>query len=167
GATIKRDEHTGAILVARIMRGGAADRSGAITFKLIPAIKEEMPSKEPKMFVKTLFDYDPKREDKAIPCTEAGLAFKRGDILQIMSQDDANWWQAKQDGHANPRAGLIPSKHVPGGVMRYPGTDTPKTNPNTKPQNHTTINSDTPPLPNVLTTISSNKTSSPVSSQGK
>lgn len=28
GATIRRDEHTGAILVARIMRGGAADRSG-------------------------------------------------------------------------------------------------------------------------------------------
>ncbi|XP_029555269.1 MAGUK p55 subfamily member 7 [Salmo trutta] len=142
GATIKCDEHTGAILVARIMRGGAADRSGlihvgdelrevngipvddkkpdeiihilaqsqgAITFKIIPAIKEETPSKEPKMFVKTLFDYEP-AEDKAIPCKEAGLTFKRGDILQIMSQDDATWWQAKHDSHANPRAGLIPSK---------------------------------------------------------
>ncbi|NXB59417.1 MPP7 protein, partial [Ptilorrhoa leucosticta] len=30
GATIKKDEHTGAIVVARIMRGGAADRSGLI-----------------------------------------------------------------------------------------------------------------------------------------
>uniref|UniRef100_A0A674AHQ4 MAGUK p55 scaffold protein 7a n=1 Tax=Salmo trutta TaxID=8032 RepID=A0A674AHQ4_SALTR len=142
GATIKCDEHTGAILVARIMRGGAADRSGlihvgdelrevngipvddkkpdeilrilaqsqgAITFKIIPGIKEEAPSKEPKMFVKTLFDYEP-AEDKAIPCKEAGLTFKRGDILQIMSQDDATWWQAKHDSHANPRAGLIPSK---------------------------------------------------------
>uniref|UniRef100_A0A8K9XIM8 MAGUK p55 scaffold protein 7a n=1 Tax=Oncorhynchus mykiss TaxID=8022 RepID=A0A8K9XIM8_ONCMY len=142
GATIKCDEHTGAILVARIMRGGAADRSGlirvgdelrevngipvddkkpdeilrilaqsqgAITFKIIPGIKEEAPSKEPKMFVKTLFDYEP-AEDKVIPCKEAGLTFKRGDILQIMSQDDATWWQAKQDSHANPRAGLIPSK---------------------------------------------------------
>ncbi len=28
GATIKKDEHSGAIIVARIMRGGAADRSG-------------------------------------------------------------------------------------------------------------------------------------------
>lgn len=28
GATIRRDEHTGAVVVARIMRGGAADRSG-------------------------------------------------------------------------------------------------------------------------------------------
>ncbi|XP_006756219.1 PREDICTED: MAGUK p55 subfamily member 7 isoform X1 [Myotis davidii] len=143
GATIKKDEQTGAIVVARIMRGGAADRSGlihvgdelrevngipvedkkpeeiiqilaqsqgAITFKIIPSIKEETPSKEGKMFIKALFDYDP-NEDKAIPCKEAGLSFKKGDILQIMSQDDAMWWQAKHEGDANPRAGLIPSKH--------------------------------------------------------
>ncbi|XP_077931432.1 MAGUK p55 subfamily member 7 isoform X3 [Halichoerus grypus] len=143
GATIKKDEQTGAIIVARIMRGGAADRSGlihvgdelrevngipvedkrpeeiiqilaqsqgAITFKIIPSIKEETPSKEGKMFIKALFDYDP-NEDKAIPCKEAGLSFKKGDILQIMSQDDATWWQAKHAGDANPRAGLIPSKH--------------------------------------------------------
>ncbi|XP_054448253.1 MAGUK p55 subfamily member 7 isoform X3 [Pteronotus mesoamericanus] len=143
GATIKKDEQTGAIVVARIMRGGAADRSGlihvgdelrevngipvedkrpeeiiqilaqsqgAITFKIIPSIKEETPSKEGKVFIKALFDYDP-NEDKAIPCKEAGLSFKKGDILQIMSQDDATWWQAKHEGDANPRAGLIPSKH--------------------------------------------------------
>ncbi|KAM6907935.1 MAGUK p55 subfamily member 7 isoform 1-T2 [Lycodopsis pacificus] len=142
GATIRRDDHTGAIVVARIMRGGAADRSGlihvgdelkevngipvddkkpeeiirilaqsqgAITFKVIPGVKEEEPTKEPKVFMKALFDYDPK-EDKAIPCKEAGLAFKRGSVLQIMSQDDATWWQAKHEGEANPRAGLIPSK---------------------------------------------------------
>ncbi|KAK6492253.1 MAGUK p55 subfamily member 7-like isoform X6 [Huso huso] len=143
GATIKRDENTGAVVVARIMRGGAADRSGlihvgdelrevngipvedkkpeeiihilaqsqgAITFKIIPGINEDTSSKEPKMCVKTLFDYDP-NEDKANPCKEAGLPFKMGDVLQIMSQDDATWWQAKLEGDANPRAGLIPSKH--------------------------------------------------------
>lgn len=142
GATIKKDENTGAIVVARIMRGGAADRSGlihvgdelrevngisvedkkpeeiihilaqsqgAITFKIIPTIKEELPNNEGKMFVKALFDYYP-NEDKAIPCREAGLAFRKGDVLQIMSQDDATWWQAKHEGDANPRAGLIPSK---------------------------------------------------------
>nr|XP_023420434.1 MAGUK p55 subfamily member 7 isoform X1 [Cavia porcellus] len=143
GATIKKMSRTGAIVVARVMRGGAAHRSGlihvgdelrevngipvedkrpeeiiqilaqsqgAITFKIIPSIKEETPSKEGKMFLRALFDYDP-NEDKAIPCKEAGLSFKRGDILQIMSQDDATWWQAKHEGAANPRAGLIPSKH--------------------------------------------------------
>lgn len=62
-----------------------------------------------QVFVKALFDYDP-NEDKATPCKEAGLAFKKGSILQIMSQDDATWWQAKHEGEANPRAGLIPSK---------------------------------------------------------
>lgn len=61
------------------------------------------------MFVKALFDYYP-NEDKAIPCKEAGLSFRKGDILQIMCQDDATWWQAKHEGDANPRAGLIPSK---------------------------------------------------------
>ncbi|XP_051959191.1 MAGUK p55 subfamily member 7 [Xyrauchen texanus] len=142
GATIKKDEQTGAIIVARIMSGGAADRSGlihvgdelkevngipvddkkpeeiirilsqsqgAITFKVVPGIKEEAP-KEPKIFVKTLFDYNP-AEDKSIPCKEAGLAFSKGDILQVMSQDDATWWQAKQEGSGSLRAGLIPSKH--------------------------------------------------------
>ncbi|XP_061778332.1 MAGUK p55 subfamily member 7 [Nerophis ophidion] len=142
GATIKQDDDTGAILVARVMRGGAADRSGlihvgdelkevngipvddkkpeeiirilgqsqgAITFKVVPAVQDELPSKEPKMFVKALFDYEPK-EDKAIPCKEAGLSFRKGSILQIMSQDDATWWQARLEGDVNPRAGLIPSK---------------------------------------------------------
>ncbi|XP_072307295.1 MAGUK p55 subfamily member 7 isoform X2 [Eucyclogobius newberryi] len=142
GATIRRDDHTGAILVARIMRGGAADRSGlihvgdelkevngipvedkkpeeiirilaqsqgAITFKVVPAAKEEAPVKEPKVFMKALFDYNP-LEDKAIPCKEAGLAFKKGTVLHIVSQDDPTWWQAKHQGEANPRAGLIPSK---------------------------------------------------------
>ncbi|XP_031439777.1 MAGUK p55 subfamily member 7 isoform X2 [Clupea harengus] len=142
GATIKKDEHTGAIIVARIMRGGAADRSGlihvgdelrevngipvdgkkpeeiililsqsqgAITFKIVPGIKDEPPIKDPKMFVRALFDYDPV-EDKAIPCKEAGMSFQRGDILQVMCQDDATWWQARHHSDTNPRAGLIPSK---------------------------------------------------------
>lgn len=142
GATIRRDESTGAIIVARIMKGGPADRSGlihvgdelkevngipvddkkpeeiirilaqsqgAITFKVVPGVKEEASIKEPQMFVKAVFDYNPK-DDNTIPCKEAGLPFKKGCILQIMSQDDATWWQAKHEGDTNPRAGLIPSK---------------------------------------------------------
>ncbi|XP_051061569.1 MAGUK p55 subfamily member 7 isoform X2 [Phodopus roborovskii] len=118
GATIKKDEQTGAIIVARIMRGGAADRSGLIhvgdELREVNGIPVE--DKRPEeiiqilVFIKALFDYDPK-EDKAIPCKEAGLSFRKGDILQIMSQDDVTWWQAKHEGDANPRAGLIPSKH--------------------------------------------------------
>lgn len=73
------------------------------------AINPVSPLPFTQVFVRALFDYDPK-EDKAIPCKEAGLGFKKGSILQIMSQDDATWWQAKHEGDTNPRAGLIPSK---------------------------------------------------------
>uniref|UniRef100_A0A8C6NVF7 MAGUK p55 scaffold protein 7a n=1 Tax=Nothobranchius furzeri TaxID=105023 RepID=A0A8C6NVF7_NOTFU len=156
GATIRRDDHTGAIIVARIMRGGAADRSGlihpgdelkevngipvedkkpeeiihilaqsqgAITFKVVPGVTEDGPVREPKVFLKALFDYDPS-EDRAIPCMEAGLAFKKGSILQIMSQEDATWWQAKHEGDANSRAGLIPSKQFQEStiIFREPGS---------------------------------------------
>ncbi|XP_046710692.1 MAGUK p55 subfamily member 3 isoform X1 [Silurus meridionalis] len=143
GATIRRDDVTGAVVVARIMRGGAADRSGlvhvgdelrevngnlithkrpdeisqilsqsqgSITLKIIPAIKEEDKHKESTVYLRALFDYTP-FEDKATPCQEAGLPFMRGDILQVVSQDDPTWWQAKRVGDSNLRAGLIPSKH--------------------------------------------------------
>uniref|UniRef100_A0A8C1F214 MAGUK p55 scaffold protein 3a n=2 Tax=Cyprinus carpio TaxID=7962 RepID=A0A8C1F214_CYPCA len=142
GATIRRDESTGAVIVARIMKGGAADRSGlvhvgdelrevngssvmhkrpdeisqllsqsqgSITLKIIPAIREEDKLKESKVYMRAMFDYTP-LEDKATPCQEAGLPFKRGDILQVVSQDDQTWWQAKRVGDCNLRAGLIPSK---------------------------------------------------------
>ncbi|XP_056120682.1 MAGUK p55 subfamily member 7 [Rhinichthys klamathensis goyatoka] len=144
GATIKRDESTGAIVVARVLRGGAADRSGlihegdklkevngvpvedknpeeiipilahsegAVTFKVIPGTKEEPDTIETKIFVRALFDYDP-QADPAIPCKDAGLEFWRGDVLQIVSQEDDTWWQARRHGDANLRAGLIPSRQL-------------------------------------------------------
>nr|XP_045231846.1 MAGUK p55 subfamily member 3 isoform X4 [Macaca fascicularis] len=142
GATIRRDEHSGAVVVARIMRGGAADRSGlvhvgdelrevngiavlhkrpdeisqilaqsqgSITLKIIPATQEEDRLKESKVFMRALFHYNP-REDRAIPCQEAGLPFQRRQVLEVVSQDDPTWWQAKRVGDTNLRAGLIPSK---------------------------------------------------------
>ncbi|XP_056609741.1 MAGUK p55 subfamily member 3 isoform X1 [Triplophysa dalaica] len=142
GATIRRDDSTGSVIIARIMKGGAADRSGlvhvgdelrevngvsvmnkrpdeisqllsqsqgSITLKIIPAIKEEDMLRESKVYMRALFDYIP-LEDKATPCQEAGLPFKRGDILQVVSQCDQTWWQAKRVGDSNLRAGLVPSK---------------------------------------------------------
>ncbi|XP_061701028.1 MAGUK p55 subfamily member 3 isoform X2 [Syngnathoides biaculeatus] len=166
GATIRRDETTGAVIVARIMRGGAADRSGlvhvgdelrevngisvvhkrpdeisqllsqsqgSITLKIIPAVKEEDRLRESKVYVRALFDYIP-LEDKATPCQEAGLPFKRGDILQIVTQDDPTWWQAKRVGDSNLRAGLVPSKHFQERRLAYrmkvgtlPNPKSPKT----------------------------------------
>uniref|UniRef100_A0A8C6SQJ9 Membrane protein, palmitoylated 3b (MAGUK p55 subfamily member 3) n=1 Tax=Neogobius melanostomus TaxID=47308 RepID=A0A8C6SQJ9_9GOBI len=137
GATIRRDEATGAVIVARIMRGGAADRSGlvhvgdelrevngkvithrrpmklsqsqgSITLKIVPAVAEEDRLRESRVYLRALFEYTP-YDDKATPCQEAGLPFKRGDILQVVSQEDATWWQAKKVGDSNLRAALIPS----------------------------------------------------------
>ncbi|XP_041732623.1 MAGUK p55 subfamily member 3 isoform X2 [Coregonus clupeaformis] len=151
GATIRRDEVTGAVIVARIMRGGSADRSGlvhvgdelrevngnliihkrpdeisqilsqsqgSITLKIIPAIAEEDRLKESKVYLRALFGYTP-FEDKATPCQEAGLPFKRGDILQVVSQDDATWWQAKRVGDSNLRAALIPSTQFQERRLKY------------------------------------------------
>ncbi|XP_068161518.1 MAGUK p55 subfamily member 3 [Antennarius striatus] len=151
GATIRRDEATGAIIVARIMKGGAADRSGlvhvgdelrevngnlithkrpdeisqilsqsqgSITLKIIPAVAEEDKLKESRLYLRALFDYTP-YEDKATPCQEAGLPFKRGDILQVVSQEDTTWWQAKKVADCNLRAALIPSTQFQERRLKY------------------------------------------------
>ncbi|KAG8296464.1 hypothetical protein J6590_056817 [Homalodisca vitripennis] len=62
------------------------------------------------IFVRAQFDYDP-LDDDLIPCAQAGIAFKTGDILQIISKDDHNWWQARKDNAAGS-AGLIPSPEL-------------------------------------------------------
>lgn len=48
-------------------------------------------------YMKPLFDYDP-TVDELLPCKEIGLPFFNGDILQIISIKDPNWWQAKHAG---------------------------------------------------------------------
>ncbi|PKU31309.1 maguk p55 subfamily member 2 isoform x2 [Limosa lapponica baueri] len=61
----------------------------------------------PQVFVKCHFDYDP-ATDSLIPCKEAGLKFTAGDLLQIVNQDDPNWWQACHVEGGS--AGLVPSQ---------------------------------------------------------
>ena len=62
--------------------------------------------------VRALFGYDPK-DDDLIPCAQAGIAFKIGDILHIISKDDHNWWQARRWGtRPSDPAGLIPSPEL-------------------------------------------------------
>ncbi|XP_043504716.1 MAGUK p55 subfamily member 7 isoform X3 [Polistes fuscatus] len=141
GATIKTCEETGKIVIARIMHGCAADRSGlihvgdevcevngisvegktpncvlkilansegTITFKIVPA-DSKGGIRESKVRVRAHFSYKAS-EDPSIPCKEAGLDFVKGDVLHIVSQDDAYWWQARREGDRNMRAGLIPSR---------------------------------------------------------
>uniref|UniRef100_UPI00358EBB53 peripheral plasma membrane protein CASK isoform X3 n=1 Tax=Myxine glutinosa TaxID=7769 RepID=UPI00358EBB53 len=64
-----------------------------------------------QIFVRALFDYDPQRDD-LIPCKEAGVRFRTGAILQVISKDDHNWWQGRLEQVQNGTAGLIPSPEL-------------------------------------------------------
>jgi len=138
GLTVKSED--GQLVVARILGGGAVDRQGLlhvgdiigevngivvrsaeqlqveiarckenIQLKVLPSF-HEIGSNGVQSHVRAHFDYDPK-EDKLLPCPEIGLAFKKGDILQVVNQSDPNWWQAKKVGWSGP-AGLIPSQEL-------------------------------------------------------
>nr|XP_046219771.1 peripheral plasma membrane protein CASK-like isoform X14 [Oncorhynchus gorbuscha] len=73
-----------------------------------PPIKDKM---SVKIYVRAQFEYDPSRDD-LIPCKEAGIPFRVGDIVQIISKDDHNWWQGKLENTKNATAGLIPSPEL-------------------------------------------------------
>ncbi|XP_017780444.1 PREDICTED: peripheral plasma membrane protein CASK isoform X5 [Nicrophorus vespilloides] len=140
GITLKMNED-GKCIVARIMHGGMIHRQatlhvgdeireingipvmnqsvntlqkilrearGSVTFKIVPSYRSAPPPCE--IFVRAQFDYDP-LEDELIPCAQAGIGFKTGDILQIISKDDHHWWQARKDNSAGS-AGLIPSPEL-------------------------------------------------------
>ncbi|KAM9804569.1 peripheral plasma membrane protein CASK isoform 11-T11 [Neosynchiropus ocellatus] len=94
---------------------------GSITFKIVPSYRsqgsscEDLPSTiQPKgrqIYVRAQFEYDPSK-DELIPCKEAGIRFRVGDIIQIISKDDHNWWQGKLENTKNATAGLIPSPEL-------------------------------------------------------
>lgn len=56
-------------------------------------------------------DYSP-QQDPAIPCADAGMSFRKGDVLEIVDQTDALWWQAKKLPSNMACAGLIPSTNL-------------------------------------------------------
>uniref|UniRef100_A0A673XEV5 Peripheral plasma membrane protein CASK n=1 Tax=Salmo trutta TaxID=8032 RepID=A0A673XEV5_SALTR len=94
---------------------------GSVTFKIVPSYRsqsmscEDLPSTiQPKgrqIYVRAQFEYDPAKDD-LIPCKEAGIRFRVGDIIQIISKDDHNWWQGKLENTKNGTAGLIPSPEL-------------------------------------------------------
>uniref|UniRef100_A0A668AAB9 MAGUK p55 scaffold protein 4 n=1 Tax=Myripristis murdjan TaxID=586833 RepID=A0A668AAB9_9TELE len=143
GATIKRNEATGEIFVARVIHGGLADRSGllhagdriievngfpvnglepeqviqvvaksqgTIMFKVVP-ITERPVHNQTMLYVRAMADYSP-QQDPSIPCADAGMGFKKGDVLEIVDQTDALWWQARKLPSISACAGLIPSTNL-------------------------------------------------------
>ncbi|XP_056287153.1 peripheral plasma membrane protein CASK-like isoform X7 [Pseudoliparis swirei] len=73
-----------------------------------PAIKDKLSI---KIYVRAQFEYDPAKDD-LIPCKEAGIGFQVGDIIQIISKDDHNWWQGKLENTKHGTAGLMPSPEL-------------------------------------------------------
>ncbi|XP_068079664.1 MAGUK p55 subfamily member 4 isoform X3 [Danio rerio] len=140
GATIRKDEKTGNIFIARVIHGGLADRSGLlnsgdklvevngqkvrgmqpehvinilvrsqgnILFKVIPNSTQPTNS-QATLYVRAMVDYSP-LQDPAIPCPDVGMAFSKGDLLEIVDQRDIRWWQARKLHSASLCCGLIPS----------------------------------------------------------
>jgi guanylate kinase len=54
------------------------------------------------------FDFNPK-SDSGIPCADAGLPFRNGDVLQVLDQEDPSWWQA-QHVAGDRKSGIIPGQ---------------------------------------------------------
>ncbi|KAA8588409.1 hypothetical protein FQN60_001603 [Etheostoma spectabile] len=118
GITLKMNESNHCI-VARIMHGGMIHRQGTLhvgdEIREINSISVANQTVEQlqKMliYVRAQFEYDPSK-DELIPCKEAGIRFQVGDIIQIISKDDHNWWQGKLENTKNGTAGLIPSPEL-------------------------------------------------------
>ncbi|KAM6042086.1 MAGUK p55 subfamily member 2 isoform 3-T4 [Chlamydotis macqueenii] len=89
----------------RALQDSLRQASGSVLLKILPSYQEPHPPRQ--VFVRCHFDYEP-ATDSLIPCKEAGLRFAAGDLLQIVNQDDPNWWQACHVEGGS--AGLVPSQ---------------------------------------------------------
>lgn len=159
GITVSLDDENN-LIIARILAGSLADKQGllhvkdkvrevngtevftpedmmlllkeagsTVTMKVVPA-NSNMTTCD-HFFIRANFTYDP-RTDRLIPCKKAGLPFNHGDVLQVVSTDDENWWQARAvnvvQGHGP--VGLIPSRTLQEKRSAFvqPTVSEPKTN---------------------------------------
>ncbi|XP_049335906.1 calcium/calmodulin-dependent serine protein kinase b isoform X13 [Astyanax mexicanus] len=93
-----------------LSRQSPANGHASITSSILDLPSTIQP-KGRQIFVRAQFEYDPAKDD-LIPCKEAGIRFRVGDIIQIISKDDHNWWQGKLENTKNGTAGLIPSPEL-------------------------------------------------------
>ncbi|XP_071103436.1 protein PALS2-like [Haliotis cracherodii] len=138
GITVKLDEMND-LVIARILSDSVIDRQGLlrvgdiirdvngypvatpehlmdiimdadsnIMLKIVPSYNDHA---NPELkYMKAHFTYDPLK-DRLIPCKDAGLPFQDGDVLEIINEEDPNWWQARI-ADVNGPTGLIPSQSL-------------------------------------------------------
>ena len=91
-----------------------ARMQGTLTMLVVPVTSHlddtdsTLRAKAPVVHLKAQIDYEAE-DDPYVPCRELGISFHKGDILHVINQQDANWWQAYREGEENTLAGLIPS----------------------------------------------------------
>ncbi|CAD6198240.1 unnamed protein product [Caenorhabditis auriculariae] len=94
---------------------------GCVTFKLIPAEISNPQNNQPDqshIHLRALYDYDGSKDTRH-PCPEAALAFRKGDILELLVCNDEHWWQARCLGsgalaHGEDR--ILSAAHAGNGV---------------------------------------------------
>lgn len=71
-----------------------SELEGTLTFVLVPGLnpRSDTLRHDDITVMKAQFDYDPTTDDY-IPCEELGLNFMKGDVLEILNQNDPDWWQ--------------------------------------------------------------------------
>ncbi|KAK2857091.1 hypothetical protein Q5P01_005826 [Channa striata] len=87
-----------------------ARSQGTVMFKVVP-ITERPVHNQTMLYVRAMADYSP-QQDPTIPCADAGMSFRKGDVLEIVDQTDALWWQAKKLPCTEACAGLVPSTNL-------------------------------------------------------
>ena len=99
---------------------GLSQYQGQLIFVLEPGEKVSSDEENDRLYLRPNFSFDPS-SDSLLPCSEAGLNFQCGSVLEVLSRKDEWWWQAKiitlpaQTKQRSPEkqkemAGLIPSE---------------------------------------------------------
>ncbi|XP_030364599.1 MAGUK p55 subfamily member 2 isoform X4 [Strigops habroptila] len=106
----------GELVVARILHGGMVAQQGLLHVgDVIREVNGREVGSDPRALQDTLRQASGSVVLKVLPSyqephppRQAGLKFMAGDLLQIVNQDDPNWWQACHV--AGGSAGLVPSQ---------------------------------------------------------
>ncbi|KAG8140145.1 hypothetical protein E2320_002877 [Naja naja] len=107
----------GELVIARILHGGMIDQQGLLHVgDIIKEVNGQEVGSDPRALQEVLKNASgsvvlkilPSYQEPHPPRQEAGLKFVAGDLLQIVNQDDPNWWQACHVEGGS--AGLIPSQ---------------------------------------------------------